>query len=231
MTVRIKNWHKFQHFKDRRPPWVKLYRDLLDDMEWHELEPKAAKALVTLWLIASESDGELPETKKLSFRMRLPEMDVLDVFSKLSHWLEHYDDDAISTRHRADINMKALTRSRETEAEKRREETEGVCEDFERFWSAYPKRKSKGQAEKTWAKIKPDAETVEAILNGIEAAKSGDLWQREDGRFIPHPATWLNAKGWLDSYEPCRSAAADWWIKAGFGTKEAAQRSGVREPA
>jgi hypothetical protein len=33
VTIRIKNWAQFQHFKDRKPPWVKLYRDLLDDME------------------------------------------------------------------------------------------------------------------------------------------------------------------------------------------------------
>jgi hypothetical protein len=91
--TRIKNWSKFQHFKDRRPPWVKLYRDLLDDMEWHQLEPRAAKALVMLWLIASENDGELPEAKTLAFRLRTTERsEVLDVLSELSHWLEQDDD-------------------------------------------------------------------------------------------------------------------------------------------
>jgi hypothetical protein len=52
---------------------VKLYRDLLDDMEWHQLEPRAAKALVMLWLIASENDGQLPEAKTLAFRLRTTE--------------------------------------------------------------------------------------------------------------------------------------------------------------
>jgi hypothetical protein len=96
VTYRIKNWHKFQHFKDRKPPWVKLYRDILDDLDWHELEPKAAKVLVSLWLISSEDDGYLPEVKKLAFRLRMSEANTLDVLSKLSHWLEQTDIEPIS---------------------------------------------------------------------------------------------------------------------------------------
>ena len=60
MIYRVKGWKKFQHFKDRKPPWIKLYRDLLDELEWHELDPPAAKALVAIWLIASENEGFLP---------------------------------------------------------------------------------------------------------------------------------------------------------------------------
>jgi hypothetical protein len=119
LSIRIKNWSQFQHFKDRRPPWVKLYRDLLDDMEWHELDANAAKALVMFWLIASETDGELPDTKKLAFRLRMSEKECLDIISKLSHWLEHDDINAISTRYQvapvADVSGHQET---ETETEK-----------------------------------------------------------------------------------------------------------------
>jgi len=69
--MQIKNWSKFQHFRDRKPPWIKLYRDILDDREWHNLEPKAAKTLVMLWVIASEDDGLLPDEETLAFRLRL----------------------------------------------------------------------------------------------------------------------------------------------------------------
>src|ERR1019366_3474678 len=62
--MKIKNWHKFQHFKDRRPPWIKLYRDLLDDPDWHELNGDCVKLLVNLWMLASEDkthQGILPD--------------------------------------------------------------------------------------------------------------------------------------------------------------------------
>jgi uncharacterized phage protein (TIGR02220 family) len=91
MMLRVKNWSKFQHFKDRKPPWVKLYRDILDDLEWHELDPQAAKVLVMLWLIASEDEGRLPNNKELAFRLRISEKSLETVVSKLDHWL--YQDD------------------------------------------------------------------------------------------------------------------------------------------
>lgn len=94
--MRIKNWKRFQHFKDRRPPWIKLYRDLLDDMEWHELDPLAGKHLVMLWLIASENGGVIPGNKELSFRLRCTEKQVETTISKIGHWLEQSDIELIS---------------------------------------------------------------------------------------------------------------------------------------
>jgi len=113
--MKIKNWAKFQHFKDRRPPWVKLYRDILDDLEWHELDPLAAKVLVMLWLIASEDEGRIPDTKTLAFRLRLPEVKTKEIVIKLSHWLEQDDINPISNGYQHDIP------ETETETETERE--------------------------------------------------------------------------------------------------------------
>ena len=115
--MKIKNWTKFQHFKDRRPPWVKLYRDILDDIEWHELDPLAAKVLVMLWLIASEDDGRIPDTKTLAFRLRLTEVKTKEVVIKLSHWLEQDDINVISERYQHD----PLETETETETETKKE--------------------------------------------------------------------------------------------------------------
>jgi hypothetical protein len=71
---------------------------------------------------------------------------------------------------------------------------------FELFWTSYPKRRSKGQAEKAWAKLRPSSETVAAIMRGLSRAKTSEEWTRDDGRYVPHPATWLNAKGWEDEH-------------------------------
>ena len=118
----IKNWKKFQHFRDRRPPWIKLYRELLDDLDWHELEPKAAKVLVMLWLIASENDGNLPEIKNLAFRLRMSEKDAMSCVDKLSHWLDQDDISVISTRYQDDLPETET----ETETEKRQNSLSGT---------------------------------------------------------------------------------------------------------
>jgi len=75
-----------------------------------------------------------------------------------------------------------------------------MFDDF--FWPAYPKKRSKGQAEKAWVKLNPSEELFREIMAGVERAKASEEWQRENGQFIPYPATWLNAKGWEDEYTP-----------------------------
>jgi hypothetical protein len=186
MTLRIKDWEKFQHFSDRRPPWVKLYRALLDDLEWHQLEPRAAKVLVMLWLLASENDGFLPEASTLAFRLRTSESEILDVISHLSHWVIQTDIDAISKRNQRD--------PLETEERQRRERDRPAR--FAKFWTAYPKKVAKGAAERAFLKV--DAVPMETLIAAIKSHCATDQWSREKGRYIPHPATWLNEKRWLD---------------------------------
>lgn len=69
---------------------------------------------------------------------------------------------------------------------------------FEKFWLAYPKKKSKGDAEKAWKAIKPNEQLHDRILHALERAKTSAEWRNDGGKFIPYPATWLRAKGWED---------------------------------
>jgi hypothetical protein len=115
--MQIRNWKKFQHFKDRKPPWVKLYRDILDDLDWHELDATASKVLIMCWLIASEDDGRLPPVKTLAFRLRMSEKQTNDCLNKLSHWLEQDDISVISDRYQSD----SLETETETETETKKE--------------------------------------------------------------------------------------------------------------
>lgn len=56
--IRIPGWAKFQRYKRPRPPWIRLYRELLDKPEWGALSGDAAKLLVELWIKASERGHE-----------------------------------------------------------------------------------------------------------------------------------------------------------------------------
>ncbi|MEA4901887.1 DUF6291 domain-containing protein [Desulfitobacterium sp.] len=73
---------------------------------------------------------------------------------------------------------------------------------FDQFWSAYPKKVGKEAARKAWNKIKPSAALLRKILDAIESAKQSEQWQREKGRYIPNPATWLNQGRWDDELTP-----------------------------
>lgn len=69
---------------------------------------------------------------------------------------------------------------------------------FDTFWKAYPKKVGKGAAEKAWKKIRQTDETISAILAAVERQKQSEQWQQAKGKFIPHPATWLNQRRWED---------------------------------
>jgi len=85
MKLIPKNWANFQHYKHRSPPWIKLHKNLLDDMQYQRL-PIASKAIAPmLWLLASESnDGVIHRTpEEIAFRLRMTEKDVVSAIKPL----------------------------------------------------------------------------------------------------------------------------------------------------
>lgn len=94
------------------------------------------------------------------------------------------------------------------------------CEDaFQKFWDAYPKKKSKPDALRAWQKLKLSAKLPE-ILAAIEVAKKSVEWA--DPQFISYPASWLNASGWEDEYLPAASNPVGSGPRFGSEKKEAA---------
>jgi len=69
---------------------------------------------------------------------------------------------------------------------------------FADFWSAYPKKVAKAEAEKAFNKIKIDDTLLTTILTAVEKQKQTEAWQKDKGQFIPYPATWLNQHRWED---------------------------------
>ena len=72
---------------------------------------------------------------------------------------------------------------------------------FDEFWAAYPKKVGKKAAWSSLKKVKPDTELFDKIMTAIGRAKATWQWQRENGRYIPNPKTWLNEGRWDDEYE------------------------------
>lgn len=180
MGYRIKNWKKFQHFRDRKPPWIKLYREILDDLDWHNLKAEDAKALVMLWLLASESDGDLPSVSKIAFRLRLTKTAAEQILSRLSHWLDQDDIAPISSRYQDD------TPEREREGET---ETESVlthtprarARSVENFSPDLEEAKKRG-----WASEAAEAEALRFRDHALAKGRTCKDWR----------AAWRN---WLDS--------------------------------
>ena len=58
--LKVKNWSKFQHYKTRNPPWIKLYRSIASDYAFNQLSDVTKCHLMLIWIEAASGDGEVP---------------------------------------------------------------------------------------------------------------------------------------------------------------------------
>jgi hypothetical protein len=184
------NWAELQHYRDRNPTWIKLHKKLLDNFDFQSL-PVASRALAPmLWLLASEHHNGVIDASpvKLSFRLRMTASDASDALKPLienKFFFEVPSDSKLIAGAERDASPE-----RETEERERRER---LARDFKAFYAAYPKKKAPAVAEKAFAKV---AVGIGVLLHAIAEQSKTEEWQKERGRYIPYPATWLNQRQW-----------------------------------
>ena len=138
MKLIPKNWTKFQHYKDRNPPWIKLHRDLLNDKEFMRL-PLASKGLApVLWLLASESvegvfDADFDE---LEFRLRITPSELKDALKPLIEKGFFIDASTMLS-----VCLQDAIPETETETEKRQIFVPPIPSDLLKEWLIVRKRK------------------------------------------------------------------------------------------
>ncbi len=84
----------------------------------------------------------------------------------------------------------------------KKKQSEVMEERFERFWKEYPKKVGKGDARKSFLKINPSDALLGRMITAVMAASATFQWQKDNGQFIPNPATWLNQQRWEDEVRP-----------------------------
>ena len=215
-TYRIRNWDKYQHYRDRNPPWVKLHFSLLSSADWVTLSDADRVLLVVCMLLASKSGGEVPGDPGYIQRVAyLPKRPNLENLIRCGFLV---CDDASMMLADASTMLADARPETETETEERQSRGEGektgpaaltALDTFSAFWSAYPRKTAKANARISWKKLNPDADTVAVIMASVEAHKNSRQWLAEGGRYIPHAATWLNQRRWEDEVAPAPGQCGD----------------------
>jgi len=103
--------------------------------------------------------------------------------------------------------------------------------EFDQFYSRYPKKVARKEAEKAWARLSPDdkQKALEALPTHL---KYWDI-KGTEREFIPHPATWLNGARFEDELELAEHVpqkAVAWWA-TDDGVMKKAGEIGVRARA
>jgi hypothetical protein len=204
--MRVKNWDRFQHYRDGRTlHWIRLHKSLLDNYDFAALSGDDAKVLILCWLVAAEKDGELPDVPALAFRLRMDPRKLGTSIRALVDrgFLESVPFCTNPVQENTDTPEVLVPRE---ETEKRRDRGEKRQSSapadrdaaFERFWQAYPRKTAKTAARKAWAKLYPVNGLLDTIMAAVAAQSNSRQWLTDGGRFIPHPATWLNNARWED---------------------------------
>lgn len=82
---------------------------------------------------------------------------------------------------------------------------------FKEFWTKYPRKVAKGDAFRAFKKLIYNKQDVDwfmrIVMSSLERWSKAPQWTKDNGKFIPYPATWLNRGSWEDSKEQDTSNA------------------------
>lgn len=60
--LQVKNWQRFQHYRDRNPPWIKLHFALLSSSDWVTLDDASRVLAIACMLVASRNEGQIDDS-------------------------------------------------------------------------------------------------------------------------------------------------------------------------
>ena len=69
---------------------------------------------------------------------------------------------------------------------------------FEKFWEAYPRKQAKVDAERAFKSLNPSEDLLAVIIADISSRKQSEAWLKDNGKYIPLPASYLRGKRWED---------------------------------
>ena len=238
----VKNFERFQHYKDRSPPWIKLYNELLDDYDFCLLPDASKMHLVAIWLLASRSDNEIPLDPQWIARKISATSPVDLTLLKNAGFIEYNQD---CSEPLAECLQDAIPEKRTSIAEGEAEQTlpgkpggavvsKPIPEDFETFWKAYngPKNSKKPDALRAWAATAKKRPPLEDLLRAVA---NYSAWIAEETgkqkRDYPkqHHSTWLRGEMW-DNYGDGGSALTAEEIAANKDRRDRLMKQGAYDP-
>lgn len=206
----FKNWKKYQHYKNRRPPWIKLYGSLLHDRDFQALSEVDRGRMMGLLILASEHDNRIIADTSWLYR----ELNCRSAVSLTRLFASNMLAWSCGSVEQNASAEREGERERETEGETdppippiKKPRKSRLAEDppsleFEQFWEAFPRRPGdpKYAAWKAWKRLLAQNGTTPTDL--IRSAgnyrkhmdttgKAGTSYQQQGATFLgPEKQTW-----------------------------------------
>jgi hypothetical protein len=209
--IQIRNWSKFQHYKDRAPPWIKIYRDLIEECEeWFALSDGAARLLVELWLLASKTRNGAISQDHHWIKWKLRKQSASKVLAYLQELTEHGFIETVEDQNSIMLagRLQHATPEGEGRGERGEAETKKETEpkppptpyenEFFVFWDAYPKKVGKQKARKAFQARRRAGVKAKDIQ---DALKRYLAWAEATDTILMHPSTFVGPdENWLEPW-------------------------------
>lgn len=222
---------KSSRITDRELGWVSLHRKLAKNSLWLSEKFTYGQAWVDLLLLANHSSQVITKRgiklvvprgyvgwsqEKLGKRWRWSRGKVLRFFkyavqqkmvevvqqkNKLTTLIHIINYDPYQKTVQQKIQKTNIKRYRNNNVNK-----ENIHVQFTKFYKAYPKKQGKQDALKAWTK-RPELSNslFETVMAALQKQKEAPPWKewiaKNDKRYIPYPAKWLNGARWEDEVE------------------------------
>lgn len=215
--LRIIEWEKYQHYKDRNPPWIKLHRELLTSNTWVELDDASRLLALVCMLLAADTDNKIPLDgtfiQRRAYMKKRPDVRPLVAVG----FAEIVDDAALAQTASTVIadasDLHHIARP-ETETETYIQEepktlTQLPLSDCEAIYECYPRKIGKASAIKAVQRalgrlVKGEYQNKKLLLvEAVAGLKNRTLMFADSAagkkaNYTPHPATWFNRSSYLD---------------------------------
>jgi len=198
---KVKNWSKYQSYKDRKPPWIRFHRSIIDDPTFQRMSSDARAILPMLWLLACEDDDPVSGLIRMSYediawRLRLDLKIIKSAIQEVqvSGFIECIES---VTETLQDSNSGV---SPETETET---ETDIW---FDEFWKNYPSRSphpnpKKPAKQKFELAIKNKKATPDEIIEGAKRYASYVKANKSEPQYVAQTVSWLNQERWAEEIQ------------------------------
>lgn len=202
-TLQVKNWGEHQHYKDRKPPWIKLKTDVFSDYEFAMMQDASKLLLMCIWTLASRSeDGSVPYDfefiKSFGQLKSVTQNNLKELIDKgfLIASIPIADckqsaSDSVSVSPSVSVSGKGGL------GEKQNYEKE-----FEEFWKHFPKQRA-GSKQKAWNAWQYAIKRKQALPSEIIAGCLAYAASEEVAKGMAKGcAAWLNDDRWTSDYRP-----------------------------
>ena len=201
--LRIKNWSRYQHYKDRNPPWIKLHQEILSSEDWVLLADASRYCMLICMVVAARFDGHVPSNpaylKRGAYLDRTPDLQPLIDCGFL------VNPQANASDVQADASLEKETYREETETEKKERvlRTLSYQDAFEALWQGWrchemPKGSKKKAKDKWTTHVTKPGVDIELVIRGAAAYCVQASVTATKTCYI---STWLTHHRWMDDHD------------------------------